>query len=192
VLGLHGPATCNTRGSNLLSLYLSHELRIENTFFDAPNHTTFTNVKDGDKTMIDIFACAKSLHCRVRNCRAIAEGVESDHTAVQLDLVLTSLKPTESTAFFCGTTNWRKIATDPTTRQRYNDLLAEATADSPDMPYEDFNDIIKKAGEETALLVGSRCDDWFQFNMADLTPSIEERNQLLHELRSATDPCHAR
>jgi hypothetical protein len=55
------------------------------------------------------------------------------------------------------------------------------------MPYEDFNDIIKKVGEETALLVGSQCDDWFQFNIADLTPTIEERNQLLHELRSAAD-----
>ena len=117
VLGPHGPAGRNTRGSNLLSLYLSHELRIENTFFDASNHTTFTNVNDGDKTMIDIFACAKSLHCRVRNCRTIAEGVESDHTAVRLDLVLTSLKRTDSTALFRGTTNWRKIATDPTTRQ---------------------------------------------------------------------------
>jgi hypothetical protein len=176
VLGPHGPSRRNTRGSNLLSLYLSHELRVENTFFDAPNHTTFTNVKDSDKTMIDIFACAKSLHCRVRNCRTIAEGVESDHTAVRLDLVLTSLKRTYSTACFRGTTDWRKIVTDPTTRRRYNDLLAEATNDSPDMPYEDFNDIIKKAGEETALLVGSRCDDWFQFNIAELTPTIEERN----------------
>ena len=81
--------------------------------------------------------------------------MESDHTAVRLDLVLTSLKRTNSTAFFHGTTDWQKIVTDPTTRRRYNDLLAEATADSPDMPYEDFNDIIKKAGEETALLVGS-------------------------------------
>ena len=187
VLGPHGPDRRNTRGSNLLSLYLSHELRIENTFFDAPNHTTFTNVKDGDKTMIDIFACTKSLHCRVRNCRVIAEGVESDHAAVRLDLVLTSLKRTNSTALFRGTTDWRKIVTDPTTRQRYNDLLTEATDDSPDMPYEDFNDIIKKVGEETALLVGLRCDDWFQFNVADLTPPIKERNQLLHELRSATD-----
>jgi len=117
VLGPHGPAGRNTRGFNLLSLYVSHELRIENTFFDASNHTTFTNVKDGDKTMIDKFACAKSFHCRVRNCCTIAEGVESDHTAVSLDLVLTSLKRTDLTALFRGTTDWRKIATDPTTRQ---------------------------------------------------------------------------
>ncbi len=50
--------------------------------------------------MIDIFACAKSLHCQVRNCRTIAEGVDCDHTAVRLDLVLTSLKQTDSTALF--------------------------------------------------------------------------------------------
>jgi hypothetical protein len=65
-----------------------------------------------------------------------------------------SLKRTDLTALFCGKTDWRKIVTDTTTRQRYNDLLTEATTDSPDIPYEDFNDIIKKAGEETALLVG--------------------------------------
>ncbi len=86
------------RGSNLFSLYLSHELRVENTFFGAPNHSTFTNVKDGDQTMIDIFACVKILHCQIRNCHTVAEGVESNHAAVRLDLVLTSLKRTDLTA----------------------------------------------------------------------------------------------
>ena len=186
VLGPHGPPQRNTRGSNLLSLYLFHELRIENTFFDAPNHTTFANIKDGDKTMIDIFACAKNLHCRVRNCRTIAYGIESDHTAVQLDLVLTSLKRTASTALHRGTTDWRKIATDQPTQQRYNELL-ETNVDLPDMSYEDFNDAIHKAGAETALIVNSRCEDWFQFNLADLVPPIEERDHLLHTLRSSTD-----
>jgi hypothetical protein len=106
VLGPHGLQRCNTRGFNLLSLYLSHELCIENTFFDAPNHTIFTNIKDGDQTMIDLFACAKSLHCRIPNCRVVAEGIESDHTAVRLDIVLALLKPTISTALTRGMTNW--------------------------------------------------------------------------------------
>jgi hypothetical protein len=79
-----------------------------------------------------------------------------------------------------------KIATDKPTKQRYNDLLANAT-DSADMSYEEFNDTIKKAGEETALLVKSRCDDWFQFNADELVPFIEERNQLLHALCSSAN-----
>jgi hypothetical protein len=55
------------------------------------------------------------------------------------------------------------------------------------MPYEAFNNAIKKAGEETALLVGSRCNDWFQFNADKLAPPIEERNLLLHALRSSAN-----
>ena len=146
--------------------------------------------------MIDIFACAKSLHCRVRNCHVIAEGEESDHAAVRLDLILTSLKKVNSTALNRGTTDWGKIATDPSTTQGYNDALANllnnATADSPDMPIEVFNDVIKKAGQDTALLVGSPCDNWFHFSADKLAPSIEEHDQVLHALRSSADlpPLH--
>jgi hypothetical protein len=97
VLGPHDPPRHNTPGSNLLSIYLSHKLRVKNTFFDAPTHTTFTNIKDGDWTMIYIFAFAKQLHCRICNCRRVADGVESDHDAVCLDTLLTSLKRADST-----------------------------------------------------------------------------------------------
>ena len=133
----------------------------------------------------------KSLPCHICNCHVIAEGVESDHAAVRLDLVLTLLKKTNSNALNRGTTDWRKIATDPPTNQRYNDVLADllnnATADSPDMPIEVFNNVIKKAGENTALLVGSQCDNWFNFNANKLAPSIKEQDQVLHALRSSAD-----
>jgi hypothetical protein len=141
--------------------------------------------------MIDIFARAKSLHCRICNCHVIAEGVESDHAAVRLDLILTSLKRVNSTALNRGTTDWWRIATDPSTTQRYNDVLAnhlnDTTADSPDMPIKVFNDVIKKAGEDMALLVGSPCDNWFHFNTDKLAASIEECDQVLHALRSSVN-----
>jgi hypothetical protein len=38
VCGPHGPPRWNVRGSNLLALYLSYNLRVENTFFDASFH----------------------------------------------------------------------------------------------------------------------------------------------------------
>jgi hypothetical protein len=65
-------------------------------------------------------------------------------------------------------------------------MFSNAT-DATDTSYEDFNDTIKKAGEETALLVKSRCADWFQFNTEELAPPIEERNQLLHALCSSAN-----
>ena len=52
------------------------------------------------------------------------------------------------------------------------------------MPYEDFNKEIKKAGANTALLVKSKCNDWFLFNQDYIAPPIDERNQLLYALRS--------
>ncbi len=48
VLGPHGPPHCNVHGSNLLALYLSHNLRVESTFFNASYHCTFTNIGNGD------------------------------------------------------------------------------------------------------------------------------------------------
>jgi hypothetical protein len=53
-----------------------------------------------------------------------------------------------------GTIDWQKIATDPSTTQCYNDTLANllnnATVNSPDMPIEVFDDVIKKQ-ERTRL-----------------------------------------
>jgi hypothetical protein len=124
--------------------------------------------------MIDIFACSKQLHCRVRHCRAVFDGIESDHTAVQIDLVLTSLKRTHSKALTFGRTDWQKIATDLPTKQRYNTLLLTATDNNDDMTYTLFNNAIKKAGEEAATLVTSQQADWFQFSRDTLVPPINE------------------
>ena len=55
------------------------------------------------------------------------------------------------------------------------------------MPYELFNDAIKQAGKETATLVKSQNDDWFQFSRDDLVPCIEEQNEILHALCSSAD-----
>ncbi len=55
------------------------------------------------------------------------------------------------------------------------------------MSYEDFNNAIKKAGEEIALLVGSKCKDWFHYNTANLALPIKEHNELLHAIRSSPD-----
>ena len=41
------------------------------------------------------------------------------------------------------------------------------------MPYEAFDDAIKKAGEETALHADLKCNYWFQFNADELTPATK-------------------
>ncbi len=134
--------------------------------------------------MIDIFACVKQLHCRVCNCRAVVDGVESDHLAVQLDLALTSLKHKLSTAIDQETTDWHKIVEDKATNTRYNDILLAATNEDY-MLYKDFHDEIKKVGRDTALLVKSKGNDWFIFDQDYIAPPINKRNQLIHALHSS-------
>ncbi len=120
----------------------------------------------------------------IDNCRTVTDGVESDHLVVHLDLALTSLKHKSSAALDRGTTDWHKIFEDKATNIRYNDMLPAATNDNSIL-YEDFQEEIKKAGEDTALLVKSKGDNWFIFNRDYIASPINECNQLIHKLYSS-------
>ncbi len=149
-----------------------------------PSCYTFTNIYNGKQTMIDIFVCSQQLHCQVHNCRITSDGVESNHSAVRLDLTMTSLKHKMSTTLTHGTINWHKIASNTATIKHYNNILLAST-EMIAMSYEDFNKSIIAAGTEAALLVKSTCDNWFQFSVSDLAPIIAERNEVLNALHSA-------
>jgi hypothetical protein len=184
VLGPHGPGRRNTLGTNLISVYLSHGLRIENTFFAAPSHYTLTNINGSDQTMIDIVAFSQQLQCRIQNCCITSDGVESDHTAVRLDITMTSLKHKTIPTLTRGTIDWRRIAADKATSRHYNEILLASTESMTEMAYDVFKELIIAAGTKAALLVKSTCDDWFQFSLDDLAPTIKERNKIILALRS--------
>ncbi len=194
VLGPHWPSRRNTRGTNLLSLYLSNGLRIENTFFAAWSHYTFSNINDGDQTMIDIFVCSQQLHCRVNNCRITPDGVESNHTVVRLDLTMTSLNIRQLPHFPVVPLTGARLHL---IKQRLSTTTIFSLPPPNQwvaMPYEDFNELIIATGTEAALLVKSTCKGWFQFSVSDLAPTIAERNELLNALHLAKAPpalhCH--
>jgi hypothetical protein len=111
-------------------------------------------------------------------------GVESDHSAVRLDLMMTLLKHRASAALTRGTTDWQKIATHNPTRTQYNNILLAAT-NSIAMSYKDFNNAIITTGANTALIVQSTHDDWFQYLLDNLAPIIAIQNEVLDALCSA-------
>jgi hypothetical protein len=55
------------------------------------------------------------------------------------------------------------------------------------MLYKDFNNAVKEAGKETALLVRSRCENWFLVSLNKLIPIIEEHNNVLSTIFSSTN-----
>ncbi len=80
---------------------------------------------------------------------AILDRVDSDHHAVCLDVMFVSIK-FKSKGVTRGTTDWPKILSDKNLQIVYNTHLQAMTA--PHMEYDEYNEIIKKAGELTATI----------------------------------------
>jgi hypothetical protein len=115
-----------------------------------------------------------TLHKCINNCRVILDGLDSDHRAVRLNLVLTSIKFKETQLIYSGTINWRKILTNDECCKLYNDAALAAT--TVDMDYEEFNNAIRQSGMNTALSLNECCEGWYEFSQIELLPITEEKN----------------
>jgi hypothetical protein len=160
VLGPHGLSKRNNKGENLLNVYLAHQLRVMNTFFEAgsasPGHSTWTSnrpTKSGiaDTNMLDVIVCSATLHKRIHNCCTTFDGLDSNHRAVTMALNLTSIKYTANSSIKCGDTDWRKICEEDEQRKLYNKYLMKFT--SQDMSYSNFCQGVICASKETALAI---------------------------------------
>jgi hypothetical protein len=186
VNGPHGIKRGNVRGENLLHVLVSHRLRVENTFFKhrAEEYVTYTSLPNslypqGVPSMHDIFASSQSLHKWIRICKAVLDGVKSDHRAVQQKIMLLSIK-FKSRVVSRGTINWQKILSDENLQMVYSKHLQSMT--TPDMDYDDYNKIIIRAGELTATAHKRNCKGWFQASQSTLGPLLAYRNRLLHSI----------
>lgn len=74
-------------------------------------YTTYVS-KGDNKTpsgMHNIFSVSRNFHKRIRDCKAVRDGVESDHSAVCLEISLTSIEFKEGKALSTGIIDWPKI-----------------------------------------------------------------------------------
>jgi hypothetical protein len=183
-LGPHGLSKRNSKGKNLLAVYMSHGLRIMNRYYPAKQDVsrgTWTSTLNREQSMLDAIVCSKTLHKRINNCWVILDDIGSNHRAIRLDLVLTSIKFKETQSLYGGNINWRKILTNDDCCKPYNDAALEAT--TIDMNYEEFNDAIHQSGMNTAISLKERCEGWYEFSQTELMPIIEEKNRLVHTLQ---------
>ncbi len=110
-LGPHGLSKQNSKGPNLLTLYMSHDLQVINTCYPAKQtigHGAWTSIPHtsegvGEPSMLDVIVCSASLHKRVKNCHVLPDGLESDHCSVCINVVITSIKFKVTTSLNTGT-----------------------------------------------------------------------------------------
>ena len=125
--------------------------------------------------MLDVMVCSNTLHKCINNCGVILDGLDSNHRAVCLDLVLTSIKFKKTQLLYGGTIDRRKILTKDECCKLYNDAALAAT--TVDMDYEEFNDATRQSGMNTALSLKECCKGWYKFSQkTELLPIIEEKH----------------
>jgi exonuclease III len=193
VLGPHGLSRRNMKGESLLHVYLGHRLCVMNTFFETKlgslGHSTWTNNRPtstgiADSHMLDLLICSATLHKWTRNCCTKLDGLDSDHSAVALELNLTSIKYKAKSSLNRGDIYWRIICEEETHRTMYNKYLMQLT--SRDMSYESFCDAVVRAGKITAMTVNQSCTGWYAASESILAP-IQEKNRLRHRLHDCID-----
>ena len=83
----------NTIGKNLLEIYGSNNLRVENIFYNHDNYKIYT-LKGLDKTLIihDILAISQTTYKKTWDSKAFDFRAESDHAAVAIKLDIKSIK----------------------------------------------------------------------------------------------------
>ena len=102
----------NTIGKNLLEIYGSNNLRVENVFYNHDNYKIYT-LKGLDKTLIihDILAISQTAYKKTWDCKVFDDGVVSENAAVAIKLAIKSIKLKHNTVIK-GWNYCTKIGTD--------------------------------------------------------------------------------
>jgi hypothetical protein len=127
---------------------------------------------------------------RVRDCKVWNQGIDSDHSALllQLNLNLTSIKYKCSDSLALGSIDWHSIKNNQELNSHFNSTLKELLSAPTILTYTDFNKAILQAGSNTATNTDHVNQGWFVNDRMEMQPLIENKAELLHLLRNCSNP----
>ena len=92
-LGPRGIKNLNMKGRRLLGFSSHNQFKIANSFFSKSSYVTWRSFnKTRSLHMLDVISVSKDFYKNVRNCEVSKTGMKSDHSAVQLEFVNSSIK----------------------------------------------------------------------------------------------------
>ena len=200
-IGPFGIENRNKKGTSLLNLLASLNLKVTNSYFNprpsnrtaTSTHTTWRNTSASkSQHMLDVFSCSNTLFKRVQGCNTTSKGTESDHTAVVLKIHINTLSFKMQNKKLITETDWEKIMGDEATNITYNETLKNlneltATDDNTPTEYTNFFKNVKRAGEQTATKVITPPLDWFEMSKEKTQPRIDVVNAIRKQLRECKD-----
>ena len=187
VIGPNGFDNRNQKGEWALQWLASNNMKVANSFFTHSSYLTHrSHLPPKAPQMLDVFSVSSSSFKRVRNCKTY-KGISSDHEAVELHLSLTQIKHSGDSSLSKGVIDWDKIMHDEPTRLAFNNNLEKLNNEIIGLTYSQFFENVMRAGSETAMKVIAPDKGWFEDEKELLQPAIDEKNELLSELRKLSN-----
>ena len=105
--------------------------------------------------------------------------MNSDHSAVQIEFRNRSIK-FKTTFFKKPVIEWKSIKEKDEVNKKFNVNLRNRL--QAHFNYTKFNDAILCSGEEKEMMNNSEDQGWYHFSRNTLTPTLEARNSVLHDI----------
>ena len=131
--------------------------------------------------MLDVISVSENFYKCVRNCGISKTGMKSYHSAVRLEFVNRLIK-FKTTFFKKPVIDWKSIKEKEGVNKKFNANLRNRLKTTCN--YTELNDAILRSGEETAMKKNSEDQGWYHFSRNTLTPTLEARNSVLHDIRA--------
>ena len=182
VIGLNGIDNRNAKVKYLLFLLNSIKFIVLLTYFRHRNYTTRRYFKSTiSPHMIDNFICSLPFLCRVKDCKVVNIGIQSDHTAIITTFKITAIK-FKVTEKVIAQNGWKLIGYHSLTNDIFNNRLSKYI--SGGTTYSKYNNHTLEAGTNTKNINNKKNKGWLHFRRNSLLTLIKERDALLSDYRT--------
>ena len=170
----------NDTGTNILNMFSSLHLRVENSFFTKDSYGTWKSPRDGSLHMLDVITTSQDFSKKVRDCFRISNGIESDHNAVCAKIHMNSIPFKHKLAR--EVEDWEIIQQDSAANSCFNDALFEKMQHSNN--YTHCMEQILPTARAAASKTKRPKEVWFRFGGAELPSLIKHRDNILSKIRA--------
>ena len=130
-------------------MYGAHKFCIPITFFSIL-YVTFKSLNAQEtESMHDIFVTAQTIYNRIRDCYIVNNGIWSDHSAVKMKYLITSIK-FKNKKIIKGIIDWSKIQYNEDSNKQFCQTLKNLVFEKT--PYSNFCKHILSAAKQTAVM----------------------------------------
>ena len=131
--------------------------------------------------IIDAISVSEKFFKCIKSCGISKKFMRINHSSVRLEFMNWSVKY-KTTFIKKLVIDWKAINEKDDVNKIFNVNLRNRLQEP--FNYTEFNETILRSGEDTEIINNSDNQGWFHFSRNTLTPTLEARNSILHDIQS--------